>query len=355
MGCLGKECTVGQESQEGTYNVKKSSVNIVPLHLLYLLYLPYLPYLPLIELQRKLLGDKIRNDAFYGALQKVIKRGKTTVLDLGSGTGFLSFLASRLGAKHCTLIESGEIGSLAPLLAKRNKITHCTFITAHSTDVPVSEKVDVLVSETLGNYALEENIIESIEDGKRFLKDGGVIIPGKITQFACPIVSDRVQKDIDIWDTGYELDLRETREISLNNMYVKTLKKEDLLAEKNAIRAFDQIDFSKKNLSLRKAKETWVCAKPMTIFGFGLWWEAELVPGITLSTSPLEKPTHWEQIYLPLLESVSLQSGESIEFSLVSDTTYEVKVNLIWTVKKLDAKGKVMSQQMLDMRKGYVA
>lgn len=309
----------------------------------------------MIELQRKLIGDKVRNDAFYRALQKVIKRGKTTLLDLGSGTGFLSFLASRLGAKHCTLIESGEIGMLAPLLAKRNKISHCTFIEAHSTDVPVTEKVDVLVSETLGNYALEENIIESIEDGKRFLKEDGIIIPGKITQFVCPIVTNRVQKEIDVWDTGYDLDLTEAREISLNNMYVKTLKKEDLLAVKDAIRSFDQIDFSLKNPSVRKAKEVWKTEQAMTVYGFGLWWTAELVPGITLSTSPLEKPTHWEQIYLPLLEPVTLKSGESIEFSLVSDTTYEVKVNLIWTVKKIDAKGKVTSQQQLDMRKGWVA
>ena len=309
----------------------------------------------MIELQRKLLGDNVRNDAFFRALEKVIKRGKTTVLDLGSGTGFLSFLASRLGAKHCTLIESGEIGSLAPLLAKRNKISHCTFIEAHSTDVPVTEKVDVLVSETLGNFALEENIIESMEDGKRFLKDDGVIIPGKITQFVCPIVRDRVQKEIDVWDTGYDLDLAEAREISLNNMYVKTLKKEDLFAVKDAIRAFDHIDFSLKNPSVRKAKEVWKAEQAMTVYGFGLWWTAELVPGITLSTSPMEQPTHWEQIYLPLLEPVTLKPGESIEFSLVSDTTYEVKVNLLWTVKKFDTKGKVMSQQTLDMRKGYVA
>ncbi len=57
-----------------------------------------------IELHRKLLGDRVRNEAFQAALKKVIKPGKTTVADLGAGTGFLSFLARQLGAQHCTLI-----------------------------------------------------------------------------------------------------------------------------------------------------------------------------------------------------------------------------------------------------------
>ena len=55
----------------------------------------------MLELQRKLLGDRGRNAAFRKALKTAIAPGKSVVLDLGSGTGFLSFLAERLGAKEC--------------------------------------------------------------------------------------------------------------------------------------------------------------------------------------------------------------------------------------------------------------
>ncbi len=309
----------------------------------------------MIDLQRKLLGDAIRNDAFAEAMKKVIKKGETTIIDLGSGTGFLSFLASRLGAKHVTLIESGEICETSKALAKRNGIKNCTILCKHSTEVHGLPKVDVLMSETLGNYALEENILESIEDGKRFLKPNGIVIPAKISQFVCPVVSDRLQKEIDVWPhVGFDLDFTEAREIAMNNIYVKTVKKEYLLAIPDAIRQWDSIDFSKKNESIRRADIVWKFSEPTTVHGFALWWNAELVKGVELSTSPMKPATHWEQIYLPLLKSVSVAKGSSIELRLSSDTRWKVKINLAWTLRVLDERGKQISVQELDMRRGLI-
>ena len=331
----------------------------------YLPNVPNLPNLPLIDLQRKLLGDSVRNDAFAEALKHVIKKDETTVIDLGSGTGFLSFLASRLGAKHVTLIESGEICETSKALAKRNGIKNCTFLCKHSTQVHGLPKADVLMSETLGNYALEENILESIEDGKRFLKPNGIVIPAKISQFVCPVVTDRLQKEIDVWNrVGFDLDFTEAREIAMNNIYVKTVKKEDLPAISDAMRQWDSIDFSRSrqrgaptrdtNSSIRKAHIVWKFSEPTTVHGFALWWNAELVKGVELSTSPMKPATHWEQIYLPLLKSVSVPKGSSIELRLTSDTRWKTKINLTWTLRLLDEKGKQISMQELDMRKGLI-
>lgn len=319
----------------------------------------------MIELQRKLLADAVRNDAFFLALKKVIKQGETTVVDLGSGTGFLAFLASKLGAKHITLIEVGEILETSKKLAKRNGVRNVTFIRKHSTEVKDIEKADVLISETLGNYALEENMIESIEDGKRFLKPGGIIIPGKVTQFVSPVISDRLPKDVDIWkDVGFDLDFNEAREIGQNNMYVKTFKPEDFggkwKIEKQQSGSptrgveWDHIDFSKKNSSIRTKTLRWTAEAPLKVYGLGLWWDAELIPGVSISTSPFEKPTHWEQIFLPILETISLKAGETLELTLTSDTRWQTKVNLQWALKHLDASKKILSEQKMDMKKGYI-
>lgn len=305
----------------------------------------------MIELQRKLIGDSVRNTAFEAALKKVVKKGDT-VIDLGSGTGFLGFLASRLGAKNVIMIESGEILEVSKKLAARNGIKNCTFIKKHSTLVRDIPTCDVLVSETLGNYALEENIIESVENAKRFLKPGGIIIPGKITQYVCPVTSDRLRKDVDVWtDVGFDLSFEEAREISLNNMYVKTVRPYDLL--NNGAQEWDVIDFAKKNKSVRTKMLTWKDATP--IHGFALWWDAELVPGVHLSTAPDKPATHWEQIYLPLLESVTLKKGERLELMLMSDSRYDVKINLAWNVRVFAASGTLVSDQTLDMSRGYIS
>jgi len=305
----------------------------------------------MIELQRKLIGDTVRNKAFESALKKAVQPG-SHVIDLGSGTGFLAFLASRLGAKHVTLIESGEILDISKKLATRNGVKNCTFIKKHSTEVRDIPSCDVLVSETLGNYALEENIIESVEDGKRFLKPGGIIIPGKISQFVAPVVSLRLKSDIDVWpDVGFDLAFDEAREISLNNIYVKAIRPDDLL--EGGTQEWDVVDFAKKNKSIRTKTVTW---KDVTTFhGFALWWDAELVPGIHLSTAPDQPLTHWEQIFLPVLKSVTLKKGEKLELTITSDSRYDVKINLSWNVRHFDATGNVLSDQTLDMCRGYIS
>ena len=87
-----------------------------------------------IELHRKLLGDTVRNAALREALARVLRPGMT-VADIGAGTGFLSFLARRLGAAHCYLYEYTGALELAKELARRNGISGLTFVNAHSTEV----------------------------------------------------------------------------------------------------------------------------------------------------------------------------------------------------------------------------
>jgi protein arginine N-methyltransferase 1 len=310
-----------------------------------------------IELHRKLLGDRIRNQAFHAALKKVIQPGKTTVADLGAGTGFLSFLASRLGAKHCTLVEYTDTLDLAEDLARKNKITNLSFIKAHSAEIAKPPKVDVVISETLGNYALEENLLETLVDARRFLNKNGIIIPGRVRQYVAPLVSPRVTDELDIWpQVGFDLDLSPARTISLNNMFVKLLHAEDLSGMLSA-RCWDDLDFSPSAdapLSKRSSTVQWAAKDLGTatrIYGYALWWECELVPGIVISTSPYAAPTHWDQIVLPLLQPLELQSGDSIEVTLSSDTRPSVGVRVGWRTKQSCA-GKIVSEQTQDILRG---
>lgn len=309
----------------------------------------------MIELQRKLMGDRIRNDAFHRALKKVIVRDKTTVVDIGSGTGFLSFLAEKLGAAQCVLMESGDIATISELLALYNGMERCVVVHGASFDVDSDgAQFDVVMSETLGNYALEENIIEIMNDAKRFLKKGGTMIPQRIDQYVCPVIGNRLINDIDIWgDIGFDLDFGQAREVSLHNMYVKKMEKKDLWPKGE--QKWDTVELTKAPKSVRTGTAKWKAKSAVTVSGVALWWEALLVPGVTLSTSPFSKPTHWDQIFLPFLEPVSLKAGETLEVKLRSDTRLEVKIHLQWEAKVIGKNGKAGSVQKMDMQKGFLA
>ncbi|MFA5941752.1 MAG: methyltransferase domain-containing protein [Sinimarinibacterium sp.] len=310
-----------------------------------------------IELHRKLLGDTRRNAAFHAALKSVIRPGLTTVLDIGAGTGFLSFLARQLGAKHSTLIEYADTLDLAEQLARRNGIDGLSFIKGHSSEVRRKVGVDVVVTETLGNFALEEGLLETAVDARRFLKPGGAILPARLRQFAAPVFSDRLQQDIDIWpEVGYALDLEPARTISLNNMYVKAVLPADLHGNADCAQCWDDLDLRPQSAappSRRQRSLQWRAqALPLRhVAGFALWWEAELVPGVRLSTSPFEPTTHWEQIYLPLLQPIDLDTGDVLDLTLTCDTRPDVGVRLGWKTRQL-RDGKAVFEQVQDSWKG---
>ena len=78
-----------------------------------------------IEYHRTLLADRVRNAAFHAALRRVVVKGKTTVADIGAGTGFLGFLAAKLGAKRVDFYERADIADVARKLLRHNRLTNC--------------------------------------------------------------------------------------------------------------------------------------------------------------------------------------------------------------------------------------
>jgi protein arginine N-methyltransferase 1 len=309
-----------------------------------------------IEYHRTLLADRVRNAAFHAALRQAIVPGVTTVADIGAGTGFLGFLAARLGAKRVDLYEAGDIAGVARKLLKQNRLKNCRIAELHSTEVASPDRVDVVVCETLGNYPFEENIIATLNDARaRFLKPGGVIIPGGVAQFAAPVTSARHYGELAVWDkVGYDLDFAPARVMSLNNIYVRWFEPGDLLDRGSTAVVWDAVAFDRRNKTTRAGAARWRLQGPARIYGLALWWRAELAPGVALSTGPLEARTHWEQLYLPALSPMEVEAGQAFAADLRSTTSYRRGTNITWTFTVEDASGREVLRQALDLEKGYL-
>jgi protein arginine N-methyltransferase 1 len=309
-----------------------------------------------IEYHRTLLGDRVRNAAFHAALRQAIVKGKSTVADIGAGTGFLGFLAAKLGAARVDLYEAAEIAEVARKLLKHNRLTRCRIAQVHSTEVTEPDRVDVIVCETLGNYPFEENIIATLNDARaRFLEPGGTIIPRGLVQFVAPVTAERYWRELSVWDeVGYGLDLAPAKAMSLNNIYVRWFEPGDLLDGGGAAAAWDEISFERRNKTTRSGTASWRMSRPATIYGLALWWRAELAPGVMLSTGPLDPRTHWEQLYLPALAPIRVEAGQTFGASLRSTTSYERGTNVTWTLTVADKAGREVARQALDLERGYL-
>ncbi len=304
-----------------------------------------------IEFHRAMLADRVRNTALHEALRRTIRPGVTRVADVGAGTGFLGLLARRLGAREVHCYEYAGIASLGEQIARANRIDAVWFYREHSTAIIDPPPVDLVISETLGNLAYEENIIETLIDARRFLAPGGVILPRRIEQFCAPLTGTRLYEELCAWDgVGYGLDFSLAKTVTLNNLYVRRITEADLLGGIGGARRWDAVDLGRRTRSLRRGSGSWRISRAQRVHGFALWWRCELVPGVELSTAPDAPETHWEQIFAPVLEPIDVRRGETLELAIVSDTRNPGAL-VRWEARVRDG-NTLRLRQSLDLRKG---
>lgn len=309
-----------------------------------------------IEYHRTLIADRIRVEAFHAALKALIAPGKTTVADIGCGTGLLGLMAAKLGAKEVFLYEWAEVADVADRVLARNKARNCHLMPFSSTDIDDPPQVDLVVSETLGNYALEEDTVTSLSDARaRHLKPGGQMIPSGVEQVMAPVTAPRFHAELSAWDDiGYGIDLSPAKAFGLNNVYVRKIAPADLKDGMASAVVWDRVDFMRETKSSRRGEARWGIDTDVTVYGLAVWWVATLAPGIVLSTAPDAPMTHWEQLYFPLMEPIALRRGETLVANLRSTSSPEAGTNLAWTVTALDAKGKSRVRHAMDLEKGYL-
>lgn len=306
-----------------------------------------------IEFHRRMLADRVRHDAFRAALEQAIHPGQSTVADIGAGTGVLAFFARQLGAPEVWLYDPGAALELAEVVAARNGIDGLNFVPARSLDVDDPPRADVVVAEVLGNFAYEEDVLETLRDAQRFLKPGGTLIPRSIVQWAAPVTSDRFERDLASWrSVGFGLDWSDAEHMTRNNMYVFAIEPGDLMAAPAA--TWDRLDFDGDIDSRRSGTATWRLAADTPLYGFALWWECTLAPGVVLSTSPFGPRTHWDQIYLPLLRPIAGRAGDEIVLGMASETGgAESGIEVRWGVEQKRS-GVAVDEQNLSIGEGFL-
>jgi protein arginine N-methyltransferase 1 len=148
------------------------------------------------------------------------------------------------------------------------------------------------------------------------------------------------------------LDWSDAERLTRNNMYVFAIEPTDLLDVPAA--SWDALEFDGDIDSRRAGRTAWTLEANATVFGFALWWECTLVPGVVLSTSPFGPRTHWDQIYLPLLEPLTLSAGDGLVLDVSSETGGgESGIDVRWAVEQRRGE-KIVSRQSLDIASGFL-
>jgi SAM-dependent methyltransferase len=255
-----------------------------------------------------MLADAVRMDAYARAIRAVVKPGDV-VVDVGTGTGALAFLACEAGARRVFAIDKTHMADMAAVLVRHRGLTErVTVFHEHSTKVDLPELADVILTETLGSFALEEQILASVLDARRRLaRPGAALIPSHITLSLVPVEWPSLyEKVIDGWGDS------PLRTFAANTLYVDAIDEDAHLAEPRTIIELDLATIEEGIASGRVAFEV---EGDGVLHGFSGWFDATLAPGIELSNETARE-THWDHTFLPLERPLEVAEGTKIDVKL---------------------------------------
>ncbi|MEM9157775.1 MAG: 50S ribosomal protein L11 methyltransferase [Verrucomicrobiota bacterium] len=270
-----------------------------------------------LELQRFMVSDKPRTDAFAAAIEEVVEEGDR-VLDLGTGTGLLALLSAKAGAKEVYAIDQATIAEVAKELIRQNGYDKTIdVINANATDFQLAEPVDILISEWLGHLAFVECMLDDVIDARdNNLKPGGLMMPSHVEVMLAPTDSRYLydEQGPGFWQKKiHGIDYSCLEKLELNQaLGVKTeIQSEDLLAPAQALVSLDLSTASKED-PWQSGNLQFTAPNDGRLDGFAAWFDAQLSPSVKLQTGPEHQPTHWSQFHFPF-PPMRVEAGETIE------------------------------------------
>lgn len=272
-----------------------------------------------VDEHRQYLSDSVRLHAFRRAIQQVVRPGDV-VVDLGSGTGVMGMLACQAGARRVYSIEQTDLIQLARALAAANGFEErITFVRALSTQADLPERADVIVADQIGQFGFEAGLWEYFADARRrFLREGGVLIPASVSLFVAPVEVPRLFGQIEFWRERREnVDFTPAREWAVNTGYPAIFEASELLAAGVCAARVRMLDVTAAPFKLSAVS---AIGRPGVLHGIGGWFEAELAPGVAITNAPAAAERIGRRsVYLPIERPVPVDRADEVRIELQAD------------------------------------
>ncbi len=262
-----------------------------------------------------MLQDTARMDSFRRAINATVKPGDV-VVDIGCGSGVLSFMACEAGARKVYAIDGGPVIEVAREIAIDNGFDdRIEFLRGWSLEVGLPERADVLISETIGNTGFDEGIIAwSFDARQRLLRPGADIIPKRVRMWVAAAQADEDHALVSDWlapelPYNYAAAYRRAAktlwfaDFTPNNL----LGQPELAADVDLQTAPNEPIISAGTLQIDRDGE---------LHGMACWFDSMLCAGVTADNMPPREDTSWSHGFLPLAESLEVSAGDRFSWEV---------------------------------------
>ncbi|XP_065310570.1 protein arginine N-methyltransferase 3-like [Dermacentor albipictus] len=266
----------------------------------------------------EMLSDRPRMDSYRKAIELNADTciRNCTVLDVGCGTGILSMLCARAGARRVVGIDqSGVVYNAMDIVRENGLSEQVTLVHGRVEELELPERVDVLVSEWMGYFLLFEGMLGSVLQARdRLLRPGGLMLPSRCQLFLVALSDTNIHRRmVSFWDDVEGFKMTCMRKEVLGEAHVMDAPASSVCSERpalllnldlNTCRMEDSDFASDFELDLQPGTQQ------VTALAGYFDCTFELPVPVVLSTAMEAESTHWKQTVFLLEEPLLLAEGE---------------------------------------------
>ncbi|KAF8938653.1 hypothetical protein BGZ47_008475 [Haplosporangium gracile] len=326
----------------------------------------YFGYYAMLQHQQNMLQDTVRTSTYRNAILLNTECFEDKlVMDVGAGSGILSYFAVQAGAKKVYAVEASDMALKMKKLVKAASLPNAKneflkdrveVIQAKIEDPSVkAPKVDTIISEPIGVLLVHERMIESfIYARDTFLKPGGHLFPNKGTMYLAPftdaLLFTETMGKARFWEqtTFHGVDLSPLYPDAKAEMFgmpvVGHFDPKSLLATPTSDAEGYEMDFS--TITMKALRDfvvpiSWRAQYTGLMHGVAGWFdllfsgnaESEASQPVEMSTGPSAEKTHWQQVRFMFREPLAVNAGQTIRgwmHCVVNDMrSYTVDIEVI--------------------------
>uniref|UniRef100_A0A8C4UBZ9 Histone-arginine methyltransferase CARM1 n=1 Tax=Falco tinnunculus TaxID=100819 RepID=A0A8C4UBZ9_FALTI len=286
----------------------------------------YFQFYGCLSQQQNMMQDFVRTATYHRAiLQNHIDFTDKVVLDVGCGSGILSFFAVQAGARKVYAVEASSMAKYAELLVRSNNLSDkITVLSGKIEEISLPESVDVVISEPMGYMLFNERMLESYLHSKKWLKSNGMMFPTYSDIHLAPFSDEQLYVEhysrANFWyqECFYGVNLSSLRSVAVEEYFrqpiVDTFDVRILMA-RTVKYTVNFMEAAEEDLHRVEIPFVFQMMQSGLIHGLAFWFDVAFVGSLVtvwLSTAPTEPLTHWYQVRCLLQTPLFAKEGETL-------------------------------------------